>query len=82
MFNFQLGQRLEWELCLLQPWAHYVPIQVDHSNLHSLVFFMGGFKMGRLDGIRARLAMIRMEAMIGRGDKVEERETATAGRQA
>jgi len=43
---------------------------------------MGGFKMGRLDGIRARLAMIRMEAMIGRGDKVEERETATAGRQA
>ena len=57
-----------------------MPIQVDHGDLYSLALFMSGFNMERSDRIGAWLAMIRMEAMTGRGGKVEfERVTVTAG---
>jgi len=43
---------------------------------------MSGFNMERSDRIGAWLAMIRMEAMTGRGGKVEfERVTVTAGQE-
>ncbi|KAG6809034.1 hypothetical protein H0H92_001866 [Tricholoma furcatifolium] len=33
----------EWWLDRSQPWVHYVPVQVDHSDLHdTLLFFRGG----------------------------------------
>ncbi|KAF8340940.1 hypothetical protein F5887DRAFT_978521 [Amanita rubescens] len=39
----------EWWLDRIQPWVHYVPIQVDYSDLYdALVFFRGGFDTGRV----------------------------------
>ncbi|KAH7912619.1 glycosyl transferase family 90-domain-containing protein [Hygrophoropsis aurantiaca] len=33
----------EWFMDRIQPWAHYIPVQMDLSDLHdSLVFFRGG----------------------------------------
>ena len=37
----------EWWLDRIQPWVHYVPVQVDYSDLYdALAFFRGGFDAG------------------------------------
>ncbi|KAF8918437.1 glycosyl transferase family 90-domain-containing protein [Mucidula mucida] len=49
----------EWFLDRVQPWVHYVPVQVDLSDLHdALVFFRGGLDgVGRHDDLARKIAL-------------------------
>ncbi|KAF8631386.1 hypothetical protein AX15_002417 [Amanita polypyramis BW_CC] len=66
----------DWWLDRIQPWVHYVPIQVDYSDLYdALVFFRGGFDTGANDNAKAK-------ATPGRdGEDDLAREIASAGRE-
>ncbi|KAL0957963.1 hypothetical protein HGRIS_000143 [Hohenbuehelia grisea] len=48
----------EWWLDRIQPWVHYVPIQVDYSDLYdALVFFRGGlYGEGSHPALAAKIA--------------------------
>ncbi|KAF9032264.1 hypothetical protein BDZ89DRAFT_1131403 [Hymenopellis radicata] len=49
----------EWFVDRVQPWVHYVPVQVDLSDLHdALVFFRGGLDgVGRHDDLARKIAL-------------------------
>jgi hypothetical protein len=60
----------------IAPWVHYVPVQIDLSDLHDiLLFFRGG-----LDGKGAHEEMARKMASAGRewSKKFWRREDLTA----
>ncbi|KAK2464643.1 hypothetical protein APHAL10511_003336 [Amanita phalloides] len=87
----------EWWLDRIQPWVHYVPIQVDYSDLYdALVFFRGGFEVGGsgfeegvIQGVdgeeedgEERADGQRPKAVVGQdGEDELAREIASAGRE-
>lgn len=48
----------EWWIDRIQPWVHYVPIQVDHSDLYdAYIFFRGGlYGEGNHDDLAKKIA--------------------------
>lgn len=72
----------EWWLDRIQPWVHYVPIQVDYSDLYdALVFFRGGFDVGEESNEDSPSGR-RAKAIPGRdGEDELAREIASAGRE-
>jgi hypothetical protein len=56
----------EWWSDRIQPWVHYVPINIDYSDLHDAFAFFHGDLAGRGDWVRTHWRRVDMAAYMSR----------------